>query len=64
MGIYLFIYEPVEVNVLLIKVNLTKLYTNLILHKSKQVHFSPAKVPLNCRIKEYETSIWSLKYGI
>ena len=28
-------------NAWLIKVNLTKLYTNLILHKSKQAHFPP-----------------------
>ena len=44
---------------LLIKVNLTKLYTNLILHKSKQVHFFPTRLPLNCGMKECEISLWS-----
>ena len=48
----------------LITVNLIKLYTNLILHKSKQVHFSPASFSLNCGIKGCKISIWTSKYGI
>ena len=48
----------------LIKVSLMKMYTNLIFHKSKQVHFPPTRLPLNCGTEEYEISVWSWKYGI
>ena len=41
----------------LIKANQAKLYINLILLKSKQVHFSPISLSLNCGIKERETLI-------
>ena len=40
------------------------MYTNLILHKDKQVHFPPTRLPLICGIEEYEILIWSCKYGI
>ena len=42
-----------------IKANETKMYTNLILHKSKQVHFSLTRLSLNCEIKECEIPICS-----
>ena len=42
----------------LIKVNLTKMYLNLILHKNKHVHFSLTSFSLNCGIRVCEISIW------